>query len=398
MREGEHTHLLFSSHDPRAALPRPQADIVATFALNDQFGQGCAPCTAGVFCVRGIFAVCSRFGVSCRCLRAFTAAASSNLTAGDNIGAMVRLIFHDACGGGGALGLGGANGCIDFDTLDNKGLEDVVAAYDTIFARWSSKISRADLWVLGANVAIKHASTVPAPGSRAFLKPYPTALQRPPFTLNLPFRYGRVDDAACDKKDEGLLPPKNFRFSESIKLFGSRVGMTPVEVTAIFGAHTLGRCEFKNSGVEGGWSTLQSSFSNFYYRTLGRVQWNLLNRTVGVAVDTGGTTSEGVWQDPITKAIMLPADVETVYSPALPTSNPAQAGCPVFVNFVQPNCVRSTAYGNPYQFVVEWADVDQTLVPSGTERWYRNFTTAYQKVRLPPFLTLPPLLVSTFVS
>ena len=51
---------------------------------------------------------------------------------GDNIGALVRLVFHDAFGGGGPTGAGGMNGCIDFNEPDNNGLQEVVGQLNTV--------------------------------------------------------------------------------------------------------------------------------------------------------------------------------------------------------------------------------------------------------------------------
>ena len=42
------------------------------------------------------------------------------------------------------------------------------------------------------------------------------------------------------------------------------------EVVAIMGAHSLGRAQFINSGIEGGWITSQSSFTNLYYQAMVR--------------------------------------------------------------------------------------------------------------------------------
>ena len=115
-------------------------------------------------------------------------------TVGDNVGALVRLIFHDAAGGGGPNGNGGMNGCIDFNTSDNKGLEDVVATLDSIYTDFSSKISKADFWLLAANLAIQYASTT----NSSVTNNHIPLLDASPGTLYLAFSYGRVDDATCD--------------------------------------------------------------------------------------------------------------------------------------------------------------------------------------------------------
>lgn len=69
---------------------------------------------------------------------------------GDNIGALVRLPFHDALGGGRPSGKGGPNGCVDFTFSGNAGLEEVVLQLQGIYnASWTTTLSFADFIVLG---------------------------------------------------------------------------------------------------------------------------------------------------------------------------------------------------------------------------------------------------------
>ena len=234
-----------------------QATITAKFGMGNSYRTPCNPCTLG-----------------------------------DNYGALVRLIFHDAAGGGGPNGNGGMNGCIDFTTSDNKGLEAVVATLDTIYTDYSDKISKADFWLLAANLAIQYASTT---NSSVTNKNIPL-LDASPGTLYLAFSYGRVDDATCD--DSGKLPGANFNWTQMKTLFTDRMGMTTAQIVAIMGAHSLGRAETKNSGVNGGWGVLQSTFSNFYYHVLGAgpVAWtNSDPTTIAVWNDTVRNRREPGW-------------------------------------------------------------------------------------------------------
>ena len=135
---------------------------------------------------------------------------------GDNMGALVRLVFHDAAGGG------GPNGCIDFGTADNNGLQEVVASLTALYnaKNYSNIISKADLFVLAANTAIFYASlnyTGPLP--RVRMDPLP-----PGAPLNLTFRYGRVDAATCN--DTGMMPSPGFLWADLKTFFGGRFGMT----------------------------------------------------------------------------------------------------------------------------------------------------------------------------
>ena len=59
--------------------------------------------------------------------------------------------------------MGGSNGCVDFvNTGDNNGLQDIVANLDAVYAKYVDHISKADLWVLAANLVIQYETTLPS--------------------------------------------------------------------------------------------------------------------------------------------------------------------------------------------------------------------------------------------
>jgi hypothetical protein len=220
---------------------------------------------------------------------------------GDTYGALVRLAFHDAFGEGKT-----SNGCIDFSAPDNNGLQEIVGQLTASRAPFASIISAADFWVLAAQLAIQFSSTPAAGGARA------QGVPASPGALVLPFVHGRVDAATCN--DVGLLPGAGFTWAQSAALFGS-VGLSVTNVVALFGAHALGRAEFKNSGFHGGWTTTQSSFTVAYYSQMLGIPW----------VNNNITASSDLWLNggsaPAT--IRLCADAEVAISPAAP-------GCPRF--------------------------------------------------------------------
>ena len=53
-------------------------------------------------------------------------------------------------------------GCIDFTFAANNGLANIVSLLDPIYQQYKSIISKADLWVLAANLAVQYASTAPS--------------------------------------------------------------------------------------------------------------------------------------------------------------------------------------------------------------------------------------------
>jgi catalase (peroxidase I) len=291
------------------------ADITASFGLTNHYGVTCNPCTVG-----------------------------------DNIGAMVRLAFHDIIGGGGPNGLGGGNGCND-PAHGVLGLESVLATYDVLAARYASKISVADLWILGATVAIRHASTTGA-GAQTGGAARPPASPGP---LNLPFRYGRRDDATCANLDTPFLATINagMSWTSLFAVMGHRLGMTVQEAVAIMGAHALGRCEFANSGFEGGWSTFQSSMTNLYYSTMGNIGWNQPDLTKPEWIANNN-------------AIMIGVDMVPLFT------NAQTRGCPRFNSFT--SCPQNTAEGNgePAASIIRYA--------GSMTSWYAAYTTAWAKM------------------
>ena len=323
---------------------RHRSAISRQFSLSPSYGDACAPCAAG-----------------------------------DAIGAMVRLPFHDASGGGAPAGAepGGPNGCIDPATAANNGLLGVIADLDAARAAAGlagpspPAISRADLWVLAGAHAIQLASTV-GNATAAALSGLPL-LSSP---LVLPFRYGRADAAACSTWDAGRLPAPTFSYADTIARFGAGgggsgvaagagFGMTPTEVTAILGAHTLGRAEAANSGFEGGWTASQSSFSNAFYALMLRAPWDE-SATVRDQWDGSATLpgSAGV----TVPILLFRSDVEMALATSLPGDNDT---CPVFEDdnpAVLPKCPHTAGYDTVSRFV------------QSTDAWFAEFTPAWQKM------------------
>jgi hypothetical protein len=179
----------------------------------------------------------------------------------DWIGGAVRLAFHDAGTWGGPQNstLGGPDGCVDLTDPDNGGLQevladlasvrvDVEAAVPDVVSRFNSltladfslrlpvfsyyipviastcsqqsSMSQADWWVLVANACVEHAGG-----------------------LNMGFQTGRVTrtDCAVNSATHGLLPDATKGYDHIEDVFVTRMGFTHREITALNGAHSLGR-------------------------------------------------------------------------------------------------------------------------------------------------------------
>jgi len=166
---------------------------------------------------------------------------------GSALGGFVRLSFHDAGTFNGLVG--GADGCVDFTSADNNGLQTVVASLTPVVQGASGLLSRADVWVLAANVAIQMAGGP-----------------------SLVFEAGRVDSSSCAGLGNAL-PSAEGSLAEIQRVFATGLDFTERETTALLGAHLLGRTTTANSGYNGQWVTQNSVFDNRYFVDMLNVGW-----------------------------------------------------------------------------------------------------------------------------
>eukprot|EP00035_Acanthoeca_spectabilis_P032956 m.21353 g.21353 ORF g.21353 m.21353 type:complete len:485 (+) comp5679_c0_seq1:195-1649(+) len=223
-------------------------------------------------------------------LSAFFGPVNNNLPPperGDNVGAAVRLAFHDA----GEFDVNaadnfGVDGCVDLSRSDNNGLTEIIGQLETVRAPFCHFVSRADFWVLAAKVAVE---------IRANVNGY-----------TVPFRFGRSDAASCQlPAGPGRLPSAQGGDEEITRVFVNQMQLTFRDAAALIGAHTLGRTQTANSGFNGPWNDESGVFSNEYYRELLR-PWNK------VQLDPDHTEwRRGNNQD---RTIMLNADMELVFN------------------------------------------------------------------------------------
>jgi catalase (peroxidase I) len=270
------------------------------------------------------------------------------------LGALIRLPFHDASGGGGrGLGApGGPNGCIDSSTTDNAGLFDIIAQLDAVRAPYASIISRADFWVLAGNTAVKMATTIdasfPASAGAAAGMDNKSGAAGP---LILPFLPGRVDLANCTGVDAAQLPDPSYTWPDLQSLFGGRFGMNDTEIVAIMGAHAIGRMSTDDSApVTAVWAGFASSFANTYFQKLINIGWKV------------SATSGNVWLGG--GLAFLRPDVE------LGVSTTGTTGCPVF------NILANRLTGCPFTGGFSYAQ----LFANDQSAWFRVFSTAWQKL------------------
>lgn len=312
-----------------STVSRAEASIISQFQLpvSGTYGKYCNPCTFG-----------------------------------DAIGPLVRLGFHDSVGGGRPNGLGGPNGCIDFTFSGNNGLENAVSNLTLAYNSngFNTLMSKADFFVLAGNVAVRIASTLTEGTIPEGGLPIPDA------PLKLPFRYGRQDDASCDGVDGAFLPSPDLSYAQTAKIFCTRVGMTPRQLVAIMGAHTLGRARGSESGFDGSWSGFSSSFSIAYYWQLIAVFWTnkdaQTDSWVAVPPSPGNPTDSPLIN-------LKSSDVELVITPS--------DNCPTFdeMNFTVPTPAPQPGTACPVNAI----NVDALKTFTGNQTaWYEEFATAWQ--------------------
>jgi len=162
----------------------------------------------------------------------------------DYFGGTVRLPFHDAGSYDQNDGSGRPGACVNPFDPANGGLAEVINGIESVYQLHKSELSRADYWVLVATTSIEDAG-----GPK------------------IPFYWGRID---CNGNYPpiGRLPDAEGNFTEVYNVFVKRMGLTVTDITALMGAHTLGRPQAENSGYEFFWNPSANLFTNQFYLVL----------------------------------------------------------------------------------------------------------------------------------
>ncbi|KAL1520610.1 hypothetical protein AB1Y20_022184 [Prymnesium parvum] len=159
--------------------------------------------------------------------------------------ALVRLAWQDAGTYTAADGTFGPRASMRFEpeasNPSNKGLQYARELLEPI-KQAVPLISYADLWQLAAVVSIEMMG-----GPR------------------VPFRMGRVDASGPEECAPAGLLPGAHDTAEQLRAVFYRMGFNDLEIVALMGAHTLGRCHPQYSGFNGPWTSDPLSFDNQYY-------------------------------------------------------------------------------------------------------------------------------------
>lgn len=146
---------------------------------------------------------------------------------------------------------GGADGCINLNDPDNKGIAECLIAFDinTVYGKWCDKISLADFFIVIAEsimgqLAVDYDATNPfAKGSLAAR--FRDQLHLGRSTLEeCPNNVGRMPNP-----EEGCQGLEKIFVNHIYKRIGKWRGWKAT--AAVSGAHTLGKAHVKNSGYNG---------------------------------------------------------------------------------------------------------------------------------------------------
>jgi len=189
---------------------------------------------------------------------------------GDFAGCLVRLVGHDIMDFDREKNTGGADGCINFQDDDNKGLkgcmlqsiverDSVNVSLESMWQDFCTEVSAADFFVIAAEALIE--ATVPAEHRAKWGQ-----------ELFHGFRFGRRTATECDP-DHLPLPTESCLAVK--KNFVDKLGLDWTRATALMGVHTLGRALPENSGFDGFWVSQDHArtFSNQYYINIIAVGW-----------------------------------------------------------------------------------------------------------------------------
>lgn len=90
---------------------------------------------------------------------------------------------------------------------------------------------------------------------------------------NVPFSFGRTDDADGSKCPENGRLPDASQGAQHVRDVFYRMGFNDREIVALCGAHTLGSCHRVRSGYDGPWTNNPLKFDNQYFKLLWNREW-----------------------------------------------------------------------------------------------------------------------------
>mmetsp|Transcript_14698 Transcript_14698/g.35875 ORF Transcript_14698/g.35875 Transcript_14698/m.35875 type:complete len:737 (-) Transcript_14698:3317-5527(-) len=288
----------------------------------------------------------------------------------DLLGIFLRLSFHDC--------VGGCDGCVDLTDPDNKGLDFPIELLDNVVASLppNSFITRADVWAMAA-MAANQMSAPPDRGVDFVSLNNFQWFGRPTCEMKAAAG-GRTtcgtdsngNTATCTSTTGPFVPlcHGTAGTQEVLEFFEDSFGFNAQQVTAIMGAHSVGRMNRQNSGFTGTWDLSQHALDMGYWLELVAGP-NFEIRTIPNN-DIPGVPDRLLWRaeiaDPNVNVNMLNSDIALVRN--IPSVD--QVSCNFF------DCDPNTPfrphidrYVNDFtQFLFEYRDVMNIMVDFGNNK------------------------------
>jgi len=156
----------------------------------------------------------------------------------------VRLGFHDC--------VGGCDGCVDLNNLDNKGLDIPIDALEPIVSQYAvNGLTKADIWALAAAVGAD------------------TSQRR---NRGVPYNFNWYGRPVCNENSlpARVLPPADITTEGIVHFFRDEFGFSPRQTAALMGAHSIGTLSREHSGFTGnrGWDNNNRVLDSNYYNQL----------------------------------------------------------------------------------------------------------------------------------
>ncbi|XP_013412182.1 putative ascorbate peroxidase [Lingula anatina] len=279
------------------------------------------------------------------------------------IAGSVRLGFHDC--------VGGCDGCINLNNPDNAGLDTTFNALNDLYARERIDriMSRADFFALAGIVGAEVGSKMKSGQSQ---------VQSP----RIPFHWGRRDCPTSPITTEMRVFPNALgNLTETVDYFRRVFDLTPEQLAAVLGAHTLGDARKDASGFDGEWVIERDVFDNDFYRVLSdktqlwvqenenpddpnkpRWQWNAKKHREG---------KEGI--------MMLNTDME-LFKNTAPNSDGRVTSCPADVSTCPSSRLadRVKLYASDNaKFLADFSVAYGKMLTTGYKSWELRYPSLY---------------------
>lgn len=265
---------------------------------------------------------------------------------------------------------------MNIDDPSNAGLSEIVDRLATV--RDGSRrvpeftaISNADFWQIAGIAALEIGNP----------------------NVNVTFKGGRVD-CTSSPNDEALhqYPDPIMSRTEMLDWFANNedgFGMDANQVTALMGAHSLGRARTGNSGYNGAWTPgRENTFNNEFYQLLVDATMSFRNRNnLAIEFDALGGILEKDYKYQWTlqdannnRFTMLNTDIEVAYD--IDVDNFGEGtSCEVVVGFMEDNvntaCICPTVPDSNYCSASDTFDLVQTYA-NDEETFLADFKIAYE--------------------